>query len=379
MKRLISFFLILVAIVPIFATNEYLDLKNAEMERISALEDGFGNAYFSSNGDIYRTPSFLARKGLTLSVPYFSARLLNAVNTLGSFDKILNEPTIAGHLVYDSYSRVGDLNLGLGFTLGGFGFTIDAKDSMYTYLEPNSNVMESALLMNRSDIALLLGYGKRFYSSHVYLDLGISTGLNLTAYNKALLLSELYTNKGIEHLWSKTEVYSSYSIPLSTSLDLSFPIGLMISASIRNPALFSNGNIVDSFTSLTAGSFFMSSSDSNFGMNSRFIVDCGISYGYKKDFIARVECDFVDISRFAERVNRENFGFALLEHIRAGVEFGYKWVAIRGGFNGKSWSAGLTANVKAFSIDLAYAKTMASIYTGKETDILTVTMNVGWK
>ena len=205
-KLLIAIMAALMLALPLSASISsdpaFLRVRGLEMP-VSARMAGMGMAGISSvkgYDALNYNPAALADSGFTLTLPYVNVTLYNTASMLtsGIIDAALalpgateeNQQELADALMdsadifaqsLGTYNKVANIEAGVGFTAGGFGFNFYIIDSVHSY-NAGAGSLASLSLINRLNAAISIGYGHRISFPYGYsLDIGAAVRFSYLA------------------------------------------------------------------------------------------------------------------------------------------------------------------------------------------------------
>ena len=398
MKKFLAIFLVIIAVLPVSATiNESLSLPAfsrviGTVERpISIRMAGMGMAGISSAKGfdaLNYNPAGLADSGFTLTIPYVTATVYNpgsmistnflrntidfAQGGMNADEYIESAEGFASAL--GTYNKLANIEAGLGFTVGGFGFNFYIVDNIHTYNGGAGNIA-SLSLINKLNAAISIGYGHRISFQHGYsLDLGLSVRFSYLAISDQIGTTDI---ADISNILNSTPMFYGWAVPIDVAVRGNFPFGFSLTAALRNINGFYYMNQSEGISSWV-GQMFQFGTESIYTPMS---LDVGLSWTYDELWWIHptVALDFVDLIGFKDETS---FTFrTFMKHVNFGLELGFleDHLVIRGGLSQGYLSAGLTVDLWAFKIDAAYYwREFGSVVGTKGVDALTVRLSFGW-
>ena len=403
MKKLLIIILAVIAVLPVSATINQ-DLSDAAFSRvigtverpISVKMAGMGMAGISlAKGfdALNYNPAGLADSGFTLTVPYVTATMYNAASmisdgfirdtisfaqgTMNSDDYLTAAQDFSSKL--GTYNKLANVEAGLGFTVGGFGFNFYIVDNIHTYNGGAGN-LASISLVNKLNAAISIGYGHRISFQHGYsLDLGLSVRFSYLAISDQIGATSFVGEGGFNfnELMNSTPMYYGWAVPIDVAIRGNFPYGFSLTAALRNINGFYYMNQSEGISSWV-GQMFQFGTESVYTPMS---LDVGLAWEYDELWWIHptIALDFVDLIGFKDDTS---FTFrSFMKHVNFGLELGFleDHLVIRGGLSQGYLSAGLTVDLWAFKIDAAYYwREFGSVVGTKGVDALTVRLSFGW-
>ena len=400
MKKLLIIILAVIAVLPVSATiNE--DLSNAAFSRvigtverpISVRMAGMGMAGISSAKGfdaLNYNPAGLADSGFTLTLPYVTATAYNGASMISTgflndtVSLIKGEMDINEYLnsaedfsaELGTYNKLANIEAGLGFTVGGFGFNFYLTDNIHTYNGGAGNVA-SLSLVNKLNAAISIGYGHRISFQHGYsLDLGLAVRFSYLAISDRISVSD-FSSGDINSILNATPMYYGWAVPIDVAVRGNFPYGFSLTAALRNINGFYYMNQSEGISSWV-GQMFQFGTESVYTPMS---LDVGLAWEYDELWWIHptIALDFVDLIGFKDDTS---FTFrSFMKHVNFGLELGFleDHLVIRGGLSQGYLSAGLTVDLWAFKVDVAYYRQEFGETAGDYgLDGFTIRFNIGY-
>ncbi len=353
---------------------------------------GVGVAAPSSAQSFWLNPAGLGDKKVQVSLPSIGVSVYHPTAIFGAYDDKIFDKIFDGDIevkeLYDNehiqkilsygYGKILDINAGVSFTVGGFGFGVAVQDSLLTYLPGQ---ITSTNVINQLNAEIRLGYGfKLNFSDSLSLDMGLSLGFNYLVYNKAIGMDTVLdisdSDDGSDVL-KKIPFMAGWAIPINIGLRLNMPLGFTVATAVNN----------------INGRYYMKTFDnyedvlkSPFGGNEKFKLDTDVSWDlgvawtldWSRLFNPTVEIDFVDLwGLFAD----DGFsGRSFMNHLKIGAEIKTLWVLdIRGGLDSGYWTLGAGLDFYALRMEAAYYwHEFGDVAGDKGIDGLTIQFNIGW-
>lgn len=399
MKRILVVLLIVLVSLPAFSA---IDVDtNPAYTRVLGLEApistrmaGMGMAGISSAKGfdaLNYNPAGLADSGFTLTLPYVNVTAYNVASLLSSG---LIENAISGNTEavgssaqsflgnLGQYNKIANVEAGVGFTVGGFGFNFYLVDNIHTY--GSAPGVASLSLINKLNAAISVGYGHRISFQHGYsLDLGIAVRFSYLAISDDIGAESILDTMGgsgggsINDILNATPMYYGWAVPIDVAIRGNFPYGFSLTAALRNINGFYYMNQSEGISSWV-GQMFQFGTESVYTPMS---LDVGLAWEYDELWWIHptIALDFVDLIGFKDETS---FTFrTFMKHVNFGLELGFleDHLVIRGGLSQGYLSAGLTVDLWAFKIDAAYYwREFGSVVGTKGVDALTVRLSFGW-
>ena len=374
----------------------FLRVRGLEMP-VSARMAGMGMAGISSvkgYDALNYNPAALADSGFTLTLPYVNVTLYNTASMLtsGIIDAALalpgateeNQQELADALMdsadifaqsLGTYNKVANIEAGVGFTAGGFGFNFYIIDSVHSY-NAGAGSLASLSLINRLNAAISIGYGHRISFPYGYsLDIGAAVRFSYLAFTETIGAASLMSD--LNGMLNTTPMYYGWAVPIDIAVRGNFPLGFSTTVALRNingfyymnqapisswaGDLFAFGNIETVYTPMS--------------------LDVGVSWTYDDIwwFHPTIAIDFVDLIGFKDD---PAFDFrTIAKHVNLGIELGFldDHLVIRGGLSQGYLSAGIGVDLWALKIDAAYYwREFGMVAGSKGVDALTVRLTIGW-
>ena len=256
-KLLIAIMAALMLALPLSASISsdpaFLRVRGLEMP-VSARMAGMGMAGISSvkgYDALNYNPAALADSGFTLTLPYVNVTLYNTASMLtsGIIDAALalpgateeNQQELADALMdsadifaqsLGTYNKVANIEAGVGFTAGGFGFNFYIIDSVHSY-NAGAGSLASLSLINRLNAAISIGYGHRISFPYGYsLDIGAAVRFSYLAFTETIGAASLMSD--FNGMLNTTPMYYGWAVPIDIAVRGNFPLGFSTTVALRN-------------------------------------------------------------------------------------------------------------------------------------------------
>lgn len=336
----------------------------------------------------YLNPAVLADRQVSVSLPYITLGLYHPAALLSSgifdsltgfeMDSMINAVL---PLLSAGQGKIFDIGAGVQVTAGGFGLSVDIKDSLLTYAPENTTGGVNSSIVDQLNAAITIGYGGRIgFGKSFSMDMGASVAFNYLVFNQAIdgerLLSIVKDGDFFGSLES-IPIMAGFSVPITLGINFNLPLGFAIGTVLRNVNGFYYMKESSGLSDLPFGKGTMNS------VYSDLTWDIGVGWTFDKFgklFSPSIEVDLVDVASLFYEDYGGDLGRALLKRLKVGVELQTLYILdFWGGLNGGYWSFGLGIDFYAIRIDMAYYwEEFGSVSGEKGLDTFLVKINIGW-
>lgn len=364
---------------------------------------GTGTALSTGIDSLYMNPANLAKnQAFFFDFPFANAEVMSVSRFMQALrpDTEGGKPSLPKILLAllenanNGNGQIINANVGLGFTVKGFGMNILADVGMYSYSEGATGDAQFFTMMTAG---VTLGYGFNVYNQGPHqLAFGLSINFMFRAY------TEPYTYTQIVDLFNQTPEGASASVfmdvlfprsrktmagflhPFTVGMSYTYGDWLTVSVAMRDMWASQTGmknydGLLDSFYGMFGGGQ-PTTGKVNFGFMDMASLDVGIAFNPKwKWFNPRLELDFYNLTNYTEK-EKSDFLTLFLSHFRVGAEIQLvEFLALRAGIDAGRVSFGVGLDLFPIVLDVSYGWKEFGTYAGeKAIDYLSVVVKLGW-
>ena len=362
---------------------------------------GSGIALKNVSDAIYLNPASLAQRGGYLSLASASVSIFQVANIYNSSlvqnlinnGKLNNDTLISDSLalVLPTYGSSGAgqiavIDGGVGLKLGSFALAADAQVSLPTY-----NKDSNATTLNvypKVDAVVSTGFATRFLrDSIISLDVGLTARLNVRGYYNEISVDSLLNNVDIKNFKFDTALLGpvslGFAIPVDVGANLNLPLGITVSAVVRNL----NGNFyyMDYADTDSLIKDYSKALEGKTIVKSPWTIDLGAAFNPNlgvigKVFQPSVSLDLVDTLPLLQEKNFKTD--MIFKYLNVGAEVKLlDLISLRAGVKTGCYSVGAGLNLfHLINIDASYYYSDYGINLGENPiDAFTIGFNLGWK
>ncbi len=347
---------------------------------------GAGLAFQDAENGLFYNPAVLGEGELRISLPSVSVSVYHMydilredlINKIGGDTSQLVSSVL--NVVGTQYAPLVKADVSTSVILPfGLGLGVYAGDTLSTY---------SGTAIDQVDVALVAGYGHKFYLGNISISGGVTAEYDALVFNKRVKIADVM----------KADDVKSTSLTLASGWSGMLPVfdcGLTLDIGGLSASVVVTNILETSFDMTVRESMikdleFSSVKDDVFSDTADFRVSGKrtISAGLAGDFSGnllglRFALDVNDIQSFADAAgSAQDAKRVILKYINAGLEVSLaEYIAARVGLNSGYWTVGATLNLAGvFRVDAAYYwKEMGASAGSRGLDGLTVRFNLGWE
>ena len=347
---------------------------------------GAGLAFEDAENGLFYNPATLGAGELRISLPSVSVSVYHVYDILKedlinkiSGDKSQLVSSIL-NVVGTQYAPLVKADVSTSVILPfGLGFGVYAGDTLSTY---------SGSAIDQVDVALVAGYGHRFYLGNVSVSAGVTAEYDALVFNKRVKIADVM----------KADDVMSTSLTLASGWSGKLPVfdaGLTIDISGLSASVVVSNVLESSFDMTVRESKIKDlgfeqvkddifSETADFKVSGKRTISAGLAGDFSGNLLGlRFALDVLDIQGLADSVgSAQDAKRVILKYVNAGLEVSLAdFIAARVGLNSGYWTVGATLRLAGvFRVDAAYYwKEMGASAGSRGLDGLSVRFNLGWE
>ncbi len=386
----VTVFSVFPAVVP-SAGNSYAGLLEP-YRPITARALGMGTTGIAATGrsdSFFINPASLGARRFQLSLPSLQVTMYHLYDMVSSdiFGSVVNGST-SGYTdlltaLKSGRGKLADIDAGLSFTAGGFGFGVNTGLSLLTH-GGQIGGLESSII-GEVNAVISLGYGYRFHLPDDFsIDLGAMVRFNYLAYTEALGANEFIDlvgkNSDIQdELMNQTPIMVGYSFPIDVGMNLNMPYGFSFGLVARNLNGRYYMTVDEGLNGWGNDPFGTNGQSEKFNFDTDWSLDAGVAWTLSTWYLSpTIAIDFTDIVGICQTDNVDIRDF--MYHLNIGAEIRVlSFLDIRAGLSQGYWSLGVGLDLWAFKVDVAYFRHEFGNTAGEYgLDGLTIRFNIGY-